>query len=188
MSLVVFGLSTNVGSGSCAEGTADGVCGGEGGGGGDGGGGDPVEQEPPLPRAIDGRCRSLLLSLGRFKFNRSCILEGQIPIHGDGPPLPSRAGGDGAGGHVADGEGLQGGGGGACAHKEQLWLAGNLIFSAPVCNCVKKGNNIKTYTATVNRTTRRLTVFILVVSPRPLWTRHSTASSFMGGTTGLRGF
>ena len=49
MSLGVFGLSTNIGSGSCAEGTADGVCGGEGGGGGDGGGGDPVEQEPPLP-------------------------------------------------------------------------------------------------------------------------------------------
>ena len=47
--LVVFGLSTNVGTRSSAEGTADGVGGGERGGGGDGGGGDPVEQEPPLP-------------------------------------------------------------------------------------------------------------------------------------------
>ena len=47
--MVVFGLSTKVGPGSGAEGTADGVGGGEGGGGGDGGGGDPVEQEPPLP-------------------------------------------------------------------------------------------------------------------------------------------
>ena len=47
--MVVFGLSTKVGSGSSAEGTADGERGGEGGGCGDGGGGDPVEQEPPLP-------------------------------------------------------------------------------------------------------------------------------------------
>ena len=51
--LVVFGLSTNVGTRSSAEGTADGVGGGERGGGGDGGGGDPVEQEPSLPRPID---------------------------------------------------------------------------------------------------------------------------------------
>ena len=47
--MVVFGLSAKVGSGSSAEGTADGVGGGEGSGGGDGGGGDPVQQEPPLP-------------------------------------------------------------------------------------------------------------------------------------------
>ena len=47
--LVVFCLSTDIGSGSSAESTADGVCGGEGGGGGDGSGGDPVKQEPPIP-------------------------------------------------------------------------------------------------------------------------------------------
>ena len=34
---------------------ADRVGGGEGGEGGDGGGGDPVEQEPSLPRPIDSR-------------------------------------------------------------------------------------------------------------------------------------
>ena len=44
-----FCLSTDIGSGSSAESTADGVCGGERGGGGDGSGGDPVKQEPPIP-------------------------------------------------------------------------------------------------------------------------------------------
>ena len=130
--LLVIGLSTNIGARSSAERTADGVCGGEGGGGGDGGGGDPVEQEPPLPWPINSRRRSVLLSLWRFKFNRSGIFEGQIPIHGDGPPLPSTACGDRTGRHVANGEGLQGGGGRTCAHKEQLWLPGYLLFSRPV--------------------------------------------------------
>ena len=132
--LVVIGLSTNVGTRSSAEGTADRVCGGEGGGGGDGGGGDPVEQEPPLPWAINSRCRSSLLSLWRFEFNRSRIFEGQAPVHVDSPPLPSRACGDSIGGHVANREGLQGGGGSTCTHKEQLWLPGNLVFSRPVWN------------------------------------------------------
>ena len=62
--MVVFGLSsirwTIVGSGSSAEGTADGVGGGEGGGGGDGGGGDPVEQEPPFPRVVHRGCSIVL--------------------------------------------------------------------------------------------------------------------------------
>ena len=137
-SSVVIGLSTNIGTRSSAEGTADGVGGGERGGGGDGGGGDPVEQEPPLPWPINSRRRSVLLSLWRFKLNRSGIFEGQIPIHGDGPPLPSRACGDRTGRHVANGEGLQGGGGRTCAHKEQLWLPGYLLFSRPVCNGLKK--------------------------------------------------
>ena len=48
-------LSTHGGTSRCAKGTVDGEGGGEGGGGGDGGGGDPVEQEPSLPRPLDSR-------------------------------------------------------------------------------------------------------------------------------------
>ena len=47
---------------------------------------------------------------------------------------------------------------------------------------VLRNYKIKTYAATANRTTRRLTVFIVVViEPRPLWSTHSQCSSFIGG-------
>ena len=111
MSLVVFGLSTNVGSGSCAEGTADGVCGSEGGGGGDGGGGDPVEEEPSLPLLVHLQAR---LVLHGFSFNLSLEggrLNGSFwfhPIQRDGSSLPPCAGGNGVGGNVTDGSSLQG--------------------------------------------------------------------------------
>ena len=135
----LFSISwTTAGARSSAEGTTDGECGGEGGGGGDGGGGDPVEQEPPLPWTINSRSRGSLLSLWRFKFNRSRFFEGHPPVHVDGPPLPSSACGDRTGRHVANWEGLQGGGGSTCAHKEQLWLAGYLVFSRPVWKRVKE--------------------------------------------------
>ena len=54
----------------------------------------------------------------------------------------------------------------------------------------KRGlRKIKTYAATANRTTRRLTAFIVVViEPCPLWSTHIKSSSFIGGNTGLRGF
>ena len=44
-----FCLSTDIGSRSSTDDTADSVCDGERGGGGNGSGGDPVKQEPPIP-------------------------------------------------------------------------------------------------------------------------------------------
>ena len=41
---------------------------------------------------------------------------------------------------------------------------------------------IKTYAATANRTSRRLTVFIIVlIEPCPLWSTHTKSSPFIGG-------
>ena len=48
----------------------------------------------------------------------------------------------------------------------------------------KRGlRKIKTYAATANRTTRRLTAFIIVVVIEvcPLWSTHIKSSSFIGG-------
>ena len=47
--IIFHRLSTDTGTGRCAQDTVDTEGGGEGGGGGDGGGGDPVEQELALP-------------------------------------------------------------------------------------------------------------------------------------------
>ena len=130
--LVVTGLSTKVSISKSADDTTDRVCGGVGGGGWDGGGGDPVEQEPALPPSSS--CRSILLSLWRFEFNRSCIFGEELPVRVDGPPLPSSTWGDSSGRNVANRPGVQGAGSNTCTHKEQLRLPGYLVFSRPVWN------------------------------------------------------
>ena len=129
--LVVTGLSTKVSISKSADDTTDRVCGGVGGGGWDGGGGDPVEQEPALPPSS---CRSVLLSLWRFEFNRSCIFGEELPVRVDGPPLPSSTWGDSSGRNIANRPGVQGAGSNTCTHKEQLRLPGYLVFSRPVWN------------------------------------------------------